>query len=479
MVPCSLTVLVPLALRTAPAPAQELIQPWTYRSPSGAVELFVTPSQRDGSGPARCRLSRAGELAWARELPFTLRDASVLDDSTAAGFAYPGGSHRPDGDLVVVVLAPDGSVRGEERVPRVSRVEHGASDPTALELRGNAEGFALKVCGPLAGSERWWVYDWSTCRRVAVQREEPGGERSRPVSGDGVFALSDVALFELPVLGRVTFPWPVPIPEGPLSSSAPEQRNRRPHRVFVDERRRIWLSELSTRIVHAFDASGQPLFDRHPEPAHFRPYRPCDWLAVRGDRSLFVGADQAVEETDLEGKFVRRIAQTDIPPPRWIFQPGGGRWVIDFRFRRIVLEDAEGKEVSAVERGANGRWFQDLWEASAAPDGALAVLDEPNEGIRSRDPSTWVHLLDTSGKPLRSLRVPDAFSGGHVAYDGGRIALLRGRELLFVAGDGRMLGRATLPESMGEPYHFFFGPPGELWVFPHYPAEMVRLGLPR
>ena len=116
-----------------------------------------------------------------------------------------------------------------------------------------------------------------------------------------------------------------------------------------------------------------------------------------------------------------------------------------------------------------------------APDGSLAVLDEPNPGIGSRDPSTWVQLIAPTGEARRSLRVPDEFNGYYstIAFDGRRVAVLHGRLLLLLDEDGSPIGRMTFSEDLGETFYVFFSPDGrELWVFPHMRHEMFRFELP-
>ena len=442
------------------------------------MELFVDPSDCHGSGPASYRMSREGEQVWARTIPFTLRDVVVLDDGVAAGYAYPNGGYPPNGELVVAVLGPDGEVRGMERIERLWTVPHGASDPTAIAIRPCGGFFALQVCGPQRGSRRWWLYDWSTCRRLGEQRDEPmEAQGLAPAPNDPPLASLDAPDLELPLLGRLAFPWPVPPPE---AGSFDERRYRQAHKVFVDGQGRVWISELSSRVVHSFDPSGRRLLDLTPEPWTFRPYYPVEWIAVRGDGHPFVCGERGVEEFDPSGARVGRTAIHD-SPPRWLFLPGRNeRWSVE-GIGRIELVGADGEVLEIIERGANGRWFQGFFEAAVAPDGGLAVLDEPNPWISSRDPSTWVHLISPTGEPQRSSRIPDQFTGYpcHIAFDGRRIALLHGRALLLLNEDGSPIGRMTLSAELGEPYYVFFSPSGsELWVFPHCRPEMHRFALP-
>jgi hypothetical protein len=259
-----------------------------------------------------------------------------------------------------------------------------------------------------------------------------------------------------------------------------ERKWRAPHRALVDDRGRVWLSERSTRILHVFDESGRALFECHPDPKTFRPYRHTEWIAVRHDGSAFLCADQGIEEFSPEGEHVRWTRTRDPLEARWLFQPvGNARWSVAMS-GEIELTAADGKR-SRILRGANGRWFQSLWAADVSLDGGLAVLDEPSSS-GGRVPSTWVHLFAPTGEAVRSLRVPDEFrgyTGANIAYDGRRIALLHNRSLLLLNEDGSPIVRMTLPDELGEPYYLFFSPDGrELWVFPHMRHEMFRFAVP-
>src|SRR5262245_24986900 len=89
-----------------------LVQPGSYRSPSGAFELFVDPTDPQGAGSATCRLSHAGQVVWEHEVPFTFFDALVRDDGSSGGCAATEGVDGA-GELVFAILAPDGTVRGQ------------------------------------------------------------------------------------------------------------------------------------------------------------------------------------------------------------------------------------------------------------------------------------------------------------------------------------------------------------------------------
>jgi hypothetical protein len=60
----------------------------SYTSPSGELELVVTPTERGGGGPGAYRLTRAGVALWSGVRPYTLWEAAVTDDGLVAGYAY-------------------------------------------------------------------------------------------------------------------------------------------------------------------------------------------------------------------------------------------------------------------------------------------------------------------------------------------------------------------------------------------------------
>src|SRR5687768_17442822 len=71
-----------------PTPA---LNPRRYASPSGELTLLVDPSDRQGRGSAKYRLEKNGKELWSGEKPYTLYDAVVANDGTAAGYAYTQG----------------------------------------------------------------------------------------------------------------------------------------------------------------------------------------------------------------------------------------------------------------------------------------------------------------------------------------------------------------------------------------------------
>ncbi len=112
-----------------------VLNPTVYRSVDGGFELLVDPSEPDGSGPAHYRLTQDGTVVWEREHSFTFFNAAVREDGTVAGAAYSrglagGGYGEDDGDLRLVVFAPNGTIRFEQVLPRrFSSISYGQPVP--------------------------------------------------------------------------------------------------------------------------------------------------------------------------------------------------------------------------------------------------------------------------------------------------------------------------------------------------------------
>jgi hypothetical protein len=215
------------AARLGPPP---ILDPKRYESPSARYTLEVDPSDPQGKGPARYRLSLEGKEVWSAERPFTFWDAVVTDDGEAAGFAYSLGI-RGIGDsdeFVIAIFGADGEVRARHASPRKWRQPEGPSRPSAAGLFLDPTGQRLVVRvedNEARSRESWWSFRWSD--GTVIDRIDPAlsvdvvGESSRlrgarPLGGtplvlvhwmrglrDGVFALMDadhkpVWVLELP-----------------------------------------------------------------------------------------------------------------------------------------------------------------------------------------------------------------------------------------------------------------------------------------
>lgn len=146
--------------------------PATYRSRSGQYVLDVDPSQRDGVGPAACRMTKGGLHVWARTLPFTLSQAVLTDSGLAAGIAYTQDGPHP-GEMRTVFLDGKGAIAHQESEPRrPSRFLDTGPDPvvSGLVLQEDQDRVIVRVADPDLNrkSEEWRVYRMSDAKRIST-----------------------------------------------------------------------------------------------------------------------------------------------------------------------------------------------------------------------------------------------------------------------------------------------------------------------
>ena len=100
---------------------EPILQPATYVSASGEFSLRVVSSNPHGAGPGDYKLTKAGEVVWSGQLPYTFWKAAVADDGQFGGYAYTSGWRswgKGPSELVIALHAVDGSVRAEHRESR-------------------------------------------------------------------------------------------------------------------------------------------------------------------------------------------------------------------------------------------------------------------------------------------------------------------------------------------------------------------------
>lgn len=178
-----LPTVVGLALASGLAPGSgpppSVLNPTTYTSPSGTFQLFVDPTDIYGRGPGDHRLTEDGRIVWTNRFDFTLWDAVITDTGLVGGIAYTEGDRgfrnfpprrfttdhaEGEGDLVVALLSPDGTILVREAHKRGGLRPLGAAPgPTAsgVLFDGLGERFMVR-----RNSDEWWVYDCRTGQRL-------------------------------------------------------------------------------------------------------------------------------------------------------------------------------------------------------------------------------------------------------------------------------------------------------------------------
>jgi len=197
---------LPLFLTAAHAVAslsgsQAVVNPSTYRSPSGKFVLKMEPSDLYGRGEADYRLTSGGSVVWEGKKPFTLREVGVADDGSVAGYAYTHGeegfsekARRDMGQFIVAIIGPTGAVRLKETVHReMSRFPDDLPNPLArgvlMDQANNLFVVRLRDADLNRGRESWWMYELASGKalgRRALTAEDTDTAspiRAVPVNG--------------------------------------------------------------------------------------------------------------------------------------------------------------------------------------------------------------------------------------------------------------------------------------------------------
>jgi sugar lactone lactonase YvrE len=159
-----------------------VIDPKTYRSPSGRFEVTVDPSDVYGAGSAIYRFKENGKERWSTILPFTLIEAAVTESGATAGYAYtqtrygwPKGPGPDDhGQFVVAMIGRDGKVRLKDAVKAepILVVDAEGVNPNALGLIVDEPNDRMIVrihSAKWDEIESWWIYRLSTATAVGKQ----------------------------------------------------------------------------------------------------------------------------------------------------------------------------------------------------------------------------------------------------------------------------------------------------------------------
>jgi hypothetical protein len=186
------SALVLATLLAAQWGGETKLDPREIRSPSGEVTLFVDPSRPSGAGAATYRCRRGAKELWAGERPWTLWEALVADDGVVAGYAYGSGHDGggKDDSFTLVILAPDGKARLEERSKREGfRSDMGMPDPMANGCFLDADNgrFVVRMrTGGFGPGESWWSYalaDGAAGPRVDPRSAVGANDNFGPVLG--------------------------------------------------------------------------------------------------------------------------------------------------------------------------------------------------------------------------------------------------------------------------------------------------------
>jgi hypothetical protein len=158
---------------------QPFVDPYSVASPDGRWTISIVPSSAEGAGRAKYLMRENGAAAYDVELAYTLRECVVSDAGMVVGYAYDNGYMGWNGNIVVLVIGPDGSALTTEVHSRNGPALP-MDPPPPGEPRG--EGVMLDQAGQRAivrisrhegiGDEspaQWWIYGLSDGKPQGVQ----------------------------------------------------------------------------------------------------------------------------------------------------------------------------------------------------------------------------------------------------------------------------------------------------------------------
>jgi DNA-binding beta-propeller fold protein YncE len=173
---------------------------------------------------------------------------------------------------------------------------------------------------------------------------------------------------------------------------------REPRDLAVDGRGRLWIADFGNSRLRIFDASGGYLGgwgNRGNE--QFALSEPAS-IAIRGDDVYIADTWNGRIQSFTTGGTWKASAGGLFGPRGVAVAPDGRVWVSDTGNHRIIVYDAELKQLLAI--GKLGPGAEDLSSPvgiAAAPSGTVYVADVGNRRIQA---------FEASGRLARSLPVP-------------------------------------------------------------------------
>jgi hypothetical protein len=168
------TLLLIVGTHEVAAQVAFVLQPKTYRAPSGRYELSVDPSDLGDADTAKYRLQENGKDRWSVTLPFALIEAAVTDNGTTIGYGYTGDRNGRCREFVVAILDAAGKVRLKDLVKRGPSpfVDSDGSLPSGIGVVVDElnDRLIIRVASAQWRQlETWWIYRLSSARAVGKQ----------------------------------------------------------------------------------------------------------------------------------------------------------------------------------------------------------------------------------------------------------------------------------------------------------------------
>jgi len=472
------------------------VNPMTFVSGSGEYDLHVDPGDRSGKGPAQYVMRRGTEIAWEKELPFTLVNLVISEEGRVAGFA------RDESAIQTFALGPTGEIVGSDSLKKtgISGPHWVKTQRARATLLDEDQGqFTIVVIDqvPHPRTEYRRVFDLRDC--TLVQEYQPttklpehdrhgqGVETDPATNAGATIASSNLPVVELEELTPVELQYvPMRLGESAEQSDtdgakatrgtrSKEQRTDgslsfRPGSVGVGPRGHVYIQDLQTASVYAFDREGvhRRTAGADSEDASFTT--PIGNLAIAPGGDIYVERRRHAYRIDClhfdrNGKRVGIVDPGAFPLS---FVPGKNQfWGWDDH--DLILMKTSGEELRRLERRPEDRhWLVRSGKPAVAPDGRLVIL---NEGLAYFGPD---------GEPLATIPLP-ADAGPRVAFSGRwAVVFEHVARALMVDFVDESIFRFEPPNTPdGSSWFWAVSPKAdELWMVERYNTSWRRFRLP-
>jgi hypothetical protein len=464
----------------------------TITSASGEYELSIDPSNQSGEGESELKLTKSGELLWAKKFPATFYEAFISNDGGIVGYAYTNGIQGgvDPGDIAIFILAVDGEILLDERIAR-SPSPYFHMDPTpivgefvaaegtdlvAVLIRGVWRIYSLseaRLFRSLQADDKgvWkavWVRDTEyLVVQSCVGRNVTDGVCYRIIDTNGAeqfrleclddFQCKDhektVQLVEyLDAHGSVKY--------GPKSRTFSLESFANQTLVtyeIIDTSEKFDVRAISTIPTvmppsndnklwsHLPSISLQPkeTIRVSPTPGKFSNVIPdldCGFVFGPGRKLLVARRDQRVR--DAMNRVSPELVDSEhmSAPVGWIDEKG----ILCRGSDEYNIVDSQSLNIlKRIDRKADHTWLKMPRSACIGPDGEIAIASR-KDWYSNQPQGASISLYSSEGEPIRTVAISSEVNVQGMEYDGSKWFLTEGDQLYILNADGELLARYTL-----------------------------------
>ncbi len=212
---------------------------------------------------------------------------------------------------------------------------------------------------------------------------------------------------------------------------------RDPDQAYVGPDDRVYVSDRRAKCVHVFDALGKHLGQCVPDPQDLTPLSDVGHVAVSRDGSAYLSLVSCNRgflrfNDDLSRSGWSKV-DVNSSSQDWYFQPTNDLcWIVGENHVYLVKNLHE--IARRISRRADGQWLEYPRTAAVASDGSLAVAANSQSGAHS------VSTFSPAGDARSTFELPGSDYVARLAYDGQRVYVRRGKDMLLYSANGDLLG---------------------------------------